>query len=79
MSKDAKGWFFFGNVKDDFDQKKESARVFVNYGYGIFRWEQCQVLGFYRRSKSNKNSSSKASKPKKEYLIIRRNQEKTVK
>ena len=66
MAKDAKGWFFFGSAKDDYDKKKEMARVFVNYGYGIFRWEPCQVLGFYKKAKTVKNSrASSPSKPKK--------------
>lgn len=38
MSNDAKGWFFFGSEKDDHGKQKHEAKVFFNYGYGIFRW-----------------------------------------
>jgi hypothetical protein len=90
MSKDAKGWFFFGSAKDDHDQMKVQARVFVNYGYGIFRWEPCQVLGYALKAKQTAASRISGRTPaasrqsgkttvKKVYIVMRRGQEKHVK
>lgn len=54
--------------------------MFANYGYGVFRWEHCYVIGYVHRVKSRGNSKSNSkSQPKKEYLILVQNEEKYVK
>lgn len=54
--------------------------MFANYGYGVFRWEHCLVLGYVHRVKSRGNSRPNSkSQPKKEYLILVQNEEKYVK
>lgn len=58
ISKDAKGWFFFGLVKDEHENQNTNARIFVNYGYGIFRWESCIVLGYVMRKKEVKTQKA---------------------
>lgn len=80
MARDAKSWFFFSYGNEEHRKKHEEARVFANYGYGVFRWEHCYVLGYVYRVKSRGNSKSNSkSQPKKEYLILVQNEEKYVK
>lgn len=56
------------------------AKVFTNYGFGVFRWEPCIVIGFANRVKAHKGGKNESkSKPKKEYLVKTSNQEKYVK
>lgn len=51
------------------------AKVFSNYGFGVFRWEPCIVIGYANRVKPSKGGKNESkNRPKKEYLIKTNNQ-----
>jgi hypothetical protein len=51
------------------------AKVFTNYGFGVFRWEPCFVIGFANRVKAHKGGKNESkSKPNKEYFVKTPNQ-----
>ena len=52
--------------------------MFVNYGYGVFRWEMCTVKGYVVRRKSSKAKSEKEG-AKREFLVSVRGARKYVK
>jgi hypothetical protein len=80
LNKDTKAWFFFGYGGEDHHKNMIHAKVFSNYGFGVFRWEPCIVIGYANRVKPYKGGKNDSkSKPKKEYLIKTNNQEKYVK
>lgn len=51
----------------------------MNYGFGVFRWEACKILGYSFRSKVKNGKASSYSKPKKEFLINYKNEQHFVK
>lgn len=48
---------------------KSNAKIFVNYGYGVYRWEPCIVLGYFYTIKEKDNNLSKEKKAKKNFLV----------
>lgn len=43
--------------------------LFVNYGYGVYRWEPCFIEGYNYQIKEKSTGLNQEKKPKKNYLV----------
>jgi hypothetical protein len=55
---------YFWSLPDDDDASSPNAEMFVNYGYGIYRWEPCFVKGFKFKSKGNSGLGTEGKQKK---------------
>lgn len=64
---------YFSSLLDE-SVADTNAMIFTNYGFGIYRWEPCKVLGYsYRVSKSESNLKQE-KKPRKCYVALHKGQ-----
>ena len=51
------------------EEKEPNGFLFINYGFGIHRWEPCVVLGYIYQTKEQQSERSKQKNVKKNYLM----------
>ena len=58
---------YFTSLLED-EEPESNALIFINYGYGAYRWEKCKVVGYIMRVSETSSNLNTSKKPRKKYV-----------